>query len=69
LNKLSLHVLIEQASSGHFIASVPELRNCVAEIENRSDASPFGVAEGIAIVQQQIKTKLANICHLFIPKS
>ncbi|MCF2151305.1 type II toxin-antitoxin system HicB family antitoxin [Desmonostoc muscorum LEGE 12446] len=68
LNRLSLHILIEQASSGHFIASVPELPNCVAEAENRSDAFPFGVAvraasrrEGIASVQQQIKTRLANI--------
>ncbi|MBX9254888.1 type II toxin-antitoxin system HicB family antitoxin [Desmonostoc muscorum CCALA 125] len=68
LNRLSLHILIEQASSGRFIASVPELPNCVAEAENRSDAFPFGVAvragsrrEGIASVQQQIKTRLANI--------
>jgi hypothetical protein len=66
---LFLHVLVEQASSGHFIASVPELPDCVAEAETRSDAFPFGVAEGIAIVQQQIKSKLANIYHLFIPKS
>lgn len=61
LNRLSLHVLLEQTSSGHFIASVPELPDCIAEAANRSDAFPFGVAEGIAIVQQQIKTRLANI--------
>ncbi|MEA5622646.1 type II toxin-antitoxin system HicB family antitoxin [Nostoc sp. UHCC 0251] len=38
LNRLSLHVLVEQASEGHFIASVPELPDCVAEAKTRSDA-------------------------------
>lgn len=60
-NRLSLHVLVEQAQSGLFIASVPELPNCTAEAETRSDAFPFGVAEGIAAVQEQIKARLANI--------
>jgi hypothetical protein len=69
LNRLSLHVLVEQASEGHFIASVPELPDCVAEAETRSDAFPFGVAvrvasltrEGIAAVQEQVRVRLANI--------
>ncbi|MDZ7961719.1 MAG: hypothetical protein RMY34_28220 [Aulosira sp. DedQUE10] len=52
-NRLSLHVLVEQAQSGLFIASVPELLNCTAEAETRSDA--------IAAVQEQIKARLANI--------
>ncbi|MEH2372143.1 type II toxin-antitoxin system HicB family antitoxin [Nostoc sp.] len=38
MNRLSLHVLVEQASEGHFIASVPELPDYVAEAETRSDA-------------------------------
>ncbi len=37
-NRLSLHVLVEQAQSGLFIASVPKLPNCTAEAETRSDA-------------------------------
>ncbi|MEH2382816.1 MAG: type II toxin-antitoxin system HicB family antitoxin [Nostoc sp.] len=53
LNRLSLHVLVEQASKGHFIASVPELPDCVAEAETRSDA--------IAAVQEQVRVRLANI--------
>lgn len=61
LNRLSLHVLVEQASEGHFIVSVPELPDCVAEAETRSDAFPFGVAEGIAAVQEQVRVRLANI--------
>jgi hypothetical protein len=40
---------------------VPELPNCTASAETRSDAFPFGVVEGIAAVQEQIKAKLANI--------
>jgi hypothetical protein len=61
LNRLSLHVLVEQASEGYFIASVPELPDCVAEAETRSDAIAFGVAEGIAAVQEQVRVRLANI--------
>lgn len=61
VQKLSLHVLIEQAESGNFIASVPELPNCRAEAKTRSDAFPFGVAEGIAAVQEQLQGRLANI--------
>ncbi|QLE56580.1 type II toxin-antitoxin system HicB family antitoxin [Nostoc sp. TCL26-01] len=53
LNRLSLHVLVEQAQAGHFIASVPELPNCVAEAENRTDA--------IAAVQEQVRVRLTNI--------
>lgn len=52
-NRLSLHVLVEQAQSGLFIASVPELPNCTAEAETRDTA--------IAAVQEQIKARLANI--------
>jgi len=46
LNRLSLHVLVEQASEGHFIASVPELPDCAAEAETRSDA--------LAAVQEKV---------------
>jgi hypothetical protein len=53
LNKLSLRVLVEQAQSGQFIASVPELPDCTAEAENRVDA--------IASVQEQVRARLANI--------
>ncbi len=52
-NKLSLHVLVEQIESGHFIASVPELADCVAEAETRSAA--------IATVQEKLKARLLNI--------
>lgn len=53
LNRLSLHVLVEQASEGHFIASVPELPNCVAEAENRTDA--------LTAVQEKVRARLTNI--------
>jgi predicted RNase H-like HicB family nuclease len=53
LHKLSLHVLVEQAESGHFIASVPELPDCAAEAETRDTA--------IAAVQEQVQARLANI--------
>lgn len=53
LQKISLHVLVEQAESGNFIASVPELPNCIAEAETRDTA--------IASVQKQVQVRLANI--------
>ncbi|QFS50440.1 hypothetical protein GXM_07934 [Nostoc sphaeroides CCNUC1] len=53
LNKLPLHILVERLDSGHFIASVSELADCVAEAENREDA--------IASLQEKIKARLANI--------
>ncbi|AFY32982.1 type II toxin-antitoxin system HicB family antitoxin [Calothrix sp. PCC 7507] len=53
LNRLSLHVLVEQASSGNFIVSVPELPDCVAEAENRLDA--------IASLEEKVRARLANI--------
>ncbi len=53
LNSLSLHVLVERALSGHFIASVPELPDCTALAETRSDA--------IAAVQEKVRVRLANI--------
>jgi hypothetical protein len=52
LNRLSLHVLVEEASSGRFIASVPELPDCAAEAETRDKA--------ITDVQQKVKARLAN---------
>jgi hypothetical protein len=52
-NKLSLHVLVELVESGHFIASVPELPDCVAKAETRSAA--------IAAVQEKVKARLLNI--------
>ncbi|AFY48429.1 hypothetical protein H6G74_16590 [Nostoc spongiaeforme FACHB-130] len=61
LHKLSLHVLVEQAESGNFIASVPELPDCMVEAETREIAFPFGVAGGIASVQEQVQAKLANM--------
>ncbi|WP_414564230.1 MULTISPECIES: type II toxin-antitoxin system HicB family antitoxin [unclassified Anabaena] len=53
LNKLSLHVLVKQAESGYFIASVPELPDCMVEAETREIA--------IASLQEQVKAKLANM--------
>ncbi len=53
LHKLSLHILVEQADSGNFIASVPELPDCMVEAETREIA--------IAVVQEQVKAKLANM--------
>lgn len=53
LNKLPLHILVERLDSGHFIASVSELADCVAEAETREDA--------IASLQEKIKARLANI--------
>ncbi|MFB2770619.1 type II toxin-antitoxin system HicB family antitoxin [Pelatocladus sp. BLCC-F211] len=53
LHKLSLHVLVEQAESGHFIASVPELPDCTVEAETRDTA--------IASLQEQVKARLANM--------
>ncbi|GAA6620056.1 type II toxin-antitoxin system HicB family antitoxin [Scytonema sp. NUACC26] len=61
LNKLPLHVLVERLDSGHFIASVSELADCVAEAENREDA--------IAYVREKIKARLANIEILTIEVS
>jgi hypothetical protein len=60
LNKLPLHILVERLDSGHFIASVSELADCVAEAENREDAiSSMGYA--YASLQEKIKARLANI--------
>ncbi|GAA6623536.1 type II toxin-antitoxin system HicB family antitoxin [Scytonema sp. NUACC26] len=53
LNKLPLHIIVERLDSGHFIASVSELADCVAEAENREDA--------IASLEEKIKARLANI--------
>jgi hypothetical protein len=53
LNRLSLHVLLEQASSGHFIASVPELPDCAASAKTRTDA--------LAAVQEKVRARLTNI--------
>ncbi len=52
LNRLSLHILVERADSGHFRASVPELPDCAAEAETRSAA--------FATLQEKVKAKLAN---------
>lgn len=51
-NRLSLHVLVEQRTSGYFIASVPELPDCAAEAETRDIA--------IASVQEKVRAILAN---------
>jgi predicted RNase H-like HicB family nuclease len=60
LNKLPLHILVERLDSGHFIASVTELADCVAEAENREDAiSSMGYA--YAFLQEKIQARLANI--------
>jgi hypothetical protein len=68
LNKLPLHILVERLDSGHFIASVSELADCVAEAENREDAiSSMGFA--YASVQEKIKARLANIEILTIEVS
>ncbi|MBW4645501.1 MAG: hypothetical protein KME23_21355 [Goleter apudmare HA4340-LM2] len=52
-NNLSLHVLVEQVSSRHFIASVPELLDCAVEAETRSDV--------LAAVQEKVKARLTNL--------
>ncbi|MBD2199863.1 hypothetical protein H6G08_29790 [Calothrix anomala FACHB-343] len=60
LNNLPLHILVERLDSGHFIASVTELADCVAEAETREDAiSSMGYA--YASLQEKIKARLANI--------
>jgi predicted RNase H-like HicB family nuclease len=61
LNKLPIHVLVERLDSGHFIASVPSLTNCVASAETREDA--------IASLQEKIRERLANIEILTIELS
>ena len=38
LNKPYLNVLLERGQAGHFIASVPELTDCVAWAETRDSA-------------------------------
>ncbi|HBE58728.1 MAG TPA: hypothetical protein DEG17_24350 [Cyanobacteria bacterium UBA11149] len=53
LNKPYLNVLLERAQAGHFIASVPELTDCVAWAETRESA--------IALLQEKVKVRLANI--------
>lgn len=53
INRLSLHILVEQTDSGHFTASVPELPDCVASAETREVA--------IAAVQEKVRARLANI--------
>lgn len=53
LNRLSLHVLVERTESGHFMASVPELADCVALAETREAA--------IASVQEKVRSRLLNI--------
>lgn len=53
LNKISLNVLLEKAEAGHFMASVPELTDCVAWAETRETA--------LAILQEKVKVRLANI--------
>ncbi len=52
-NNLSLHVLVKRVESGHFMASVSELADCVSEAETRSAA--------IALVQEKVKARLLNI--------
>ncbi len=61
LNKMSLHVLLEQVESGYFMASVPELIDCVASAETREAA--------IAAVQEKVKMRLANIEVLMLEVS
>lgn len=61
LNKMPLHVLVEQVESGYFTASVPELADCMASAATREAAFPLGVAEGIAAVQEIVQVRLANI--------
>ncbi|MBR8835599.1 MAG: type II toxin-antitoxin system HicB family antitoxin [Stigonema ocellatum SAG 48.90 = DSM 106950] len=53
LNKLSLHIVVERNESGHFMASVPELADCMTLAETRTDA--------IASVQEKVKARLTNI--------
>ncbi|MBW4631948.1 MAG: hypothetical protein KME30_08595 [Iphinoe sp. HA4291-MV1] len=53
LNKMSLHILVERVESGYFMASVPELADCVAEAETREAV--------IAAVQSKVRVRLANI--------
>jgi hypothetical protein len=52
LNNLSLHVLVERVESGIFMASVPELADCVAKAESSA---------AIAAVQEKVKARLLNI--------
>lgn len=52
-NGLSLRVLVEKTESGDFIASVPELSNCVASGDSREAA--------ITALQEKVKARLLNI--------
>ena len=62
-DKLSLRVLVERVESGHFMASVPELVDCVALAESREAA--------IAVVQEKVTARLKNIevLTLEVPKN
>ncbi|MDJ0621250.1 MAG: type II toxin-antitoxin system HicB family antitoxin [Calothrix sp. MO_192.B10] len=53
LNQMSFHVLIERVESGYFMASVPELVDCVASAETCEAV--------IAAVQEKVRARLANI--------
>jgi hypothetical protein len=53
LDKVSLHIVVERAESGHFMASVPELVDCTAEAQTREAA--------ITSVRDKVKARLANI--------
>ncbi|ARV62575.1 hypothetical protein BZZ01_31615 [Nostocales cyanobacterium HT-58-2] len=53
LNKMSLHVLVERVESGYFMASVPELADCVVLAETREAA--------IAALQEKVRVRLLNI--------
>jgi predicted RNase H-like HicB family nuclease len=52
-NGLSLHILIEKTESGDFMASIPELTNCIASGHNREAA--------IEALQEKVKARLLNI--------
>jgi hypothetical protein len=53
LNGLSLHIMVERIDSGHFMASVPELTDCVTLAETREAA--------IATIQEKVRARVVNI--------
>ncbi|WP_248277153.1 type II toxin-antitoxin system HicB family antitoxin [Brasilonema octagenarum] len=62
LNKMSLHVLVERVESGYFMASVPELPDCVALAQTREEAiCAERSSEAIAALQEKLRVRLLNI--------
>jgi predicted RNase H-like HicB family nuclease len=61
LKKMSLHVLVERVESGYFMASVPELADCVALAQTREEAiCAERSSEAIAALQEKVRVRLCQ---------